>query len=697
LHKFQQDDEYTTMTGKSSFFKRFATIIGSLVGMLALAGLAGALIASLTLPAVLAARGGLTIANASLLAPQTINLAELSQKTTIYAKDGDKDVVLANFYAQDRDLISFKDLSKTVINTTLAAEDVRYYQHGAIEPQSLARAAIKGGGGSTIAMQYVKNVCIQQAELLDTQKAVVAAYNKCVQVSPGRKLADIRGAIALEKKYSKNSILAAYLNIASFGGRVYGIEAAARYYYGVHSDKLSVAQAASLLAIVNEPTTLRIDIKDNLPANKVRRDYILNNMYKNKLITKAELTTALNTQIKTHITEAPTGCMQASSNAGFFCDYVVNELLTNPIFGATSAIRYRNLQSAGWQIHTTLNMKLQKSAQKTISTYVPKTLSAFRIGSAASSIQVGTGRILAMVQSKKYNNTAEAGKGETSVNYNAGYNSTGFQPGSTYKVFTLLDWIKSGYTLSDSVNGSARTIPANNFTQCGVPYQGSPWTFGNDEAESGYMSVLTGTKGSVNGAFASMATQLDLCDIRALAEGYGVESSDGSPLKDNPPSVIGGASSVPPMSMTAAFAGVANNGVYCSPIAIDSITTLTGKSVDVPQKDCKRVTSTGVTKTAKIALHAVITGGTMGGDQTPDSAVEYGKTGTTDSAVQTWVMGTTKKVTTGVWVGNVSGHTNLRQIYSTPYCGLKGSSQAAIERHCIWRGIQTVANKLYGY
>lgn len=689
------------MTRRSSFLARFSTGLGSLLGIGVLAIFTGALIAATCLPAVFLAKQAANTAEDALhTLPSDLNLLPLSQKTTIYAKSKGKNVAIASFYQQDRTILKYDQLTKTVINATLAAEDIRYYQHGGADPQSLTRAALKqgsgGGGGSTIAMQYVKNVCVQQAELLSTKAAVSAAYKKCVAVTYARKLSDIKNAIGLEKKYSKNDILAAYLNIVPFGGRVYGIEAAAQHYYGVSAAKLTPAQAASLIAIVNDPGALRIDVPANVKANTARRDYILKRELTYKLLSAADYKAATDSKVKPNIKNQTVGCMKTTV-AGFFCDYVVNQLLTDPAFGATAGKRYLNLQTAGWQVYTTLNLDLQKSAQATMSRYVPKTSPSFNVGGAATSIQVGTGRILAMVQNKTYNNTSKTKKSETSVNYNAGYNAGGFQPGSTYKLFTLLKWLQSGRSLYQSVNGNPRTISASDFTHCGTTYQGQAWQVHNDEpGEGGYRTVQNGTQGSVNGVFASMATQLDLCQIRELAQKFGVDATDGQPLKDNPPSVIGGASAVAPMMMTNAYATVANNGVYCAPLAIDSIKTLAGKKVDVPGPDCHRVIQKSVTTDAKVALRSVITSGTMGGDQTSDGYYEIGKTGTTDSAEATWAIGSTKKVTTGVWVGNVSGHGNLRLINGMPYCPLKGSTNAALERHCVWRGIQTKANSIYG-
>ena len=238
-------------------------------------------------------------------------------------------------------------------------------------------------GASTITQQYVKNVCIQEAELLSTQSAVDAAYADCTG-GIQRKLKEARSAIALEKAYTKRQILLGYLNIAGFGGRIYGIEAAAQYYYGVKASQLSIAQAASLMAIVNNPNYLRLDVKANYAANKVRRDYVLDTELKYKFITQAQHDAAVATPIAPKITPTTTGCAGAGS-AAFFCDYVVNVVRNDPSFGKTAADRYNTLQSAGWKIYTTLDLGLQAKASTAMKAYVPAKSPAARTSAARPS------------------------------------------------------------------------------------------------------------------------------------------------------------------------------------------------------------------------------------------------------------------------------------------------------------------------
>ncbi len=697
---------------------RAGSAVSAFFGMLAIAVVAGVMVAVAVTPAI--ALTGTTAKNGLGLfeeLPGDLKISALDQKTEIYAKSGDKNVLIASFYAQNRQVVTWNEISQVAKDAAVAGEDVRFYDHGGVDPLGIVRATVANlagkdlQGASTITQQYVKNVCVQEAENQSSQKAVDAAYAVCTDASVGRKLKEARYAIALEKKYSKDQILLGYLNIAGFGGRIYGIESAAEYYYDTTAAKLTIAQAASLMAIVNNPTYLRLDDKDNFARNKDRRDYILDVELKNKLISQADYTAAIATPIAPKITQTTSGC-QAAGVAGFFCDYVVNTILSSSQFGKDQATRLANLQRSGWKIYTTLDLGIEKKAQSAMNTYVPKTSTLFSVGGASVSVEVGTGRVISMVQNKKYNNSSSSPpKSETAVNYNANYPlgaSSGWQPGSTFKLFTLLQWLKSGHTLNQTVDADPGTRAASTFTVCGKNYAslgGDPWDVGNDPGDpGGTQSVLQSTALSINGAFASMAQQLDLCDIQDVAKSMGVTPATSTTFPSIvAPMVIGGAYGVSPVSMAGAYATIANNGVYCTPVVIDKVVKTDGSQLAVPQTGCKRVLDEGVAVAAAYALRGVMTGGTASGDQTADGIYEFGKTGTTDNAYDTWMDGTTSKVTTVVWVGNngvlKKGDTRqglrLTSFDATP-CYLSGGGTAAIARHCVWHDIQTAINKEYG-
>ena len=684
--------------------RRRSGIGPALLGILGIATVAGLMLSVGVAPAValtgMSSQSGVGLFD-SLPDDYKISNLQQQQKTEIYAKRGGKNVLLASFFNQNREVVGWDDIADTVTHATLAAEDARYFDHGGVDPMGILRAIVSnvthGGaqGASTITQQYVKNVCVQQAELLPTPKQVTAAYAECTG-GIKRKLREARLAIGMEKAYSKKDILLGYLNIAGFGGRVYGIESAAQYYFHTHAKDLTNAQAASLMAIVNSPNYLRVDEKGNIPQNTVRRDYILRTELEHGLISKADYHQAVDTEVKPDITPTTTGCAQAKA-AAYFCDYVTHVIRNSTEFGATASARDAKLQSSGWKIYTTLDLDLQKSAKTAMTSYVPaKSPAGTDLGGAAVSVQVGTGRILSMVQSKRYDDSGGKGtKGAsytaTALNFNtdeAYGGSHGFQPGSTYKTFTLIDWLEHGHGLNEIVNGSPRTFPVGAF-KCASP--DAPWSPGNDEAnEGGYQTVMSATARSVNGAYASMAEKLNLCDIRDRASDLLVHRADTAPLETNPASILG-TNQVAPLSMATAYAGIANKGRVCSSIAIDRIVTSDGVEVPVPKAACHQAVPQAVAVATGYALHGVLTGGTAAADRgATGSAWGFAKTGTTDFAHSTWVVGGTTKTVTAVWVGNVRGETNLRQVSGFSGCGV-----AAQARHCLWSAIQRADQAKY--
>ncbi|WP_345482069.1 transglycosylase domain-containing protein [Amnibacterium soli] len=675
----------------------------AVLGVLGIAVVAGLMLTVGVMPAV-ALTGAHAKGGSGLFAPlpDDLKITNLQQKTEIYAKSGGKDKLLASFYNQNREVVPWADIPDTVKHATLAAEDTRFYEHGGVDPMGIIRALVSnvthGGsqGASTISQQYVKNVCIQEAELLPTQKQVEAAYGECTG-GVQRKLREARNAIGLEKVYKKDQILLGYLNIAGFGGRIYGIQSAANYYFDTDAKDLSVAQAASLMAIVNNPAYLRPDVKTNVAANKVRRDYILGVEKKEGWITADEYAKAVATPVKTKITPTTTGCAGAGS-AAYFCSYVSDIIRNDSVFGRTAADRYNKLQSSGWKIYTTLDMGLQKKASAAMRAYVPSQSPAGAdLGGAAVSVDATNGRILSMVQSKRYDETG--GKGTsgpnytaTAVNWNTDFaygGSGGFQPGSTYKAFTLIDWLEHGHGLNEIVDGTGKTWPAGSFP-CASP--DGPFAAGNDTAnEGGYQSVLRGTALSVNGVFASMASKLNLCDIRKRAEDLLVHRANGADLQVNPSSILG-TNEIAPLTMATAYAGIANKGRVCSSIAIDKIVATDGKPVKIPEANCHQGIPSSVAVATGYALHGVLTGGTAAADRgATGGAWGFAKTGTTNDAKSTWVVGGTTKVVSAVWVGNVNAQkTNLRYVYGWSACG-----KAADARHCLWSDIMRANEAKY--
>ncbi|MCY7288548.1 MAG: penicillin-binding protein, partial [Cryobacterium sp.] len=525
-------------------------------------------------------------------------------------------------------------------------------------------------GGSSITQQYVKNVLVQKCEALSDAEERSTCYDAATETSPWRKLKEMSLAVGLEKKYSKDDILRQYLNITGFGGSVYGIEAAASYYFNTTAAALTLPQAASLVAIVNNPVKFQLDEPESTTngaangyaANKERRDYILGEMLTNEKISTADHDAAIGAPIEPTITEPSTGCRTAAGSA-YFCDLVLQTLRNDPAFGADADARLANFRLGGYNVYTTLDPDLQSAAEATMTENVPKTFEDWDVGGVITSVGVGTGRVLAMTQNKDYSqDPADTGANFTGVNYNTDLSqggSNGFQTGSTYKVFTLAEWLTQGNSLDDSVNSRDRDEWGTFEDSCNGPQDyGESFAPGNDSSSDNdsYYSPLESTIDSINTGYIGMAKELDLCGIRKTAEAFGVHRADGGALEQGASAVLG-TNEIAPLTMAAAYAGIANNGLTCTPIVIDRITGPDGAELPAPQPTCTQSVTPEVAAAMSYAMERVMTrgSGTSSYYDTDPTVPMIGKTGTTDENRDTWMAGASTKVATIVGVVNVSG------------------------------------------
>ncbi|AGW42709.1 penicillin-binding protein [Leifsonia xyli subsp. cynodontis DSM 46306] len=675
----------------------------SALGFLTLSAVAGVMVVAMVAPAVavsgMAADSGLQLFEGL---PEYIKPDKLAQTTDIYAKDGTgAPVLLAAVYEQNREVVGSDQISPQVKDALIATEDPRFYSHGGVDVRAVLRAAAGnalsenvGSGASTISMQYVKNILVQRAEAIPDKAKREAAYDDATKTSIDRKLKEIRLAIGLEKAYTKDQILLGYLNIAPFGGTTYGIQSAAKYYYGVTAAELTLPQAASLIASVNEPNGLRLDREENLADNKKRRDGdVLAAMLEEGKITQAQHDEAVAAPIEPKITPLATGCHAANPlGAGFFCDYVERVIQNRKLLQDAADPERSTLTTGGYDIYTPLDLDLQRAALESMSTYVPTSAPALDLGGSLVTIEPGTGRVLAMVQNKDFNADPDDTSPEsTAVNFASDYEdggSSGFPAGSTYKVFTLAEWLKTGHSIDDTVNGNARALSLSTFRDSCQGTQGGTYSPRNDSGQTpGDMSVRAATAGSVNGAFFSMAQKLDQCEIRKTAEAFGVRRADGKPLTSYVSDILG-INEVAPIRMAAAFAGIANKGIVCSPLAIDRIVDSEGKDVPVPGPECSAAVSPEVAATMASALSGVMSG-TGSASNPRDGIPVFAKTGTSDGEHHTWFVGSTTELTTAVWVGNVQGEVSLRR-------STVGGVQGDQLRHRVWKTYMTATDAKYG-
>ena len=627
-------------------------VVSMLVVFLTLSCVGGVLSAGFAAPFV-GATAALTKASAELFEelPSDFNVQPPSQISTLLASDGTE---ITKFYAENRIVVPLNSISVNMQNAIVAVEDQRFYQHQGVDPTGMVRALVSnnaGGsrqGASTLTQQYVRNTLIETGLKNDDHKLIRDATESTV----ARKLREMKFALSLEQKYSKQQILEGYLNIAAFSPSTYGVEASSLHYFNKHAKDLTVAEAALLAGTTNAPSAY--DPKSQPELAKNRRDWVLAKMLEEKFITKQQYDEAVNSEIKLDIQDSPAGCGAAGSYA-YFCTYVVNEILGSENFGPNVAARRQLLTRGGLKITTTLNLERQSAADSVIQARTPIGGSD-GANSTIVSIEPGTGRIQALAQNTNYEDSqlvfaADAKHGGIELPDG----NVGFQPGSTFKAIILAEWLKTGHTPYQMLNASApKNYGPNTFTvSCDPDRAAGSWPVNNVAGtNAGMMTVREATKQSINTGFTEMLRDLDVCEVTKLAASMGITKADGSPL-DPDPSIALGSTPVPPLSMANAYATFASGGKYCKPIAIDQILDASGTSMAVPSADCTQAMDQGAADETAKTLRATSEPGGTAKDAVFGRPIA-GKTGTTDEAENTWFVGFTPQLSTAVWIGDAT-------------------------------------------
>ena len=573
------------------------------------------LISAMITPAVtMTAAAADSAINAFNQLPDNITLGPQAQQNSIYANRDGQPVQIATIFDQNRQVVGWDQVSPFLREAAVAGEDRRFWDHGGVDMASIFRAATSNfttgkttSGASTIDMQLVRNLLIQEALQIDDPAARKRAYSDAITDTMDRKLKEAKLAIALDKRYSKNEILLAYLNITGFGGQTYGVQAAARQYFSVDAKDVTLAQAASLIAIVQQPTLQNLKDPKYYPANKIRRDAILGEMLEEDYINRQQYDDAIATKIEDMVKLTPpaNGCLYAA-DAKFACDYVRRLVPTLDALGASPAERQRNWARGGYKLYTSIDLNQQDVAQANLDTSAPATETRFKLGAAATAVQPGTGRILLMAQNKIFD---DSGTGDpattTAVNFNTDKDyggSSGFQTGSTYKIFALTNWLQTGHSLYDVVDGTPRSFPMKSFKASCTRFCGGVYQPGNDASwERGPMTVLDATRNSVNVAFVSMGQKLDLCAIRDAATAMGVHRADGAPLDVYPSSVLG-TNEISPLAMAGAIATIGAGGLYCAPTIVDKLVGPDGAELPGQPTQCAQTIAPNIAATVAFAL-----------------------------------------------------------------------------------------------
>ncbi|MEU7876761.1 transglycosylase domain-containing protein [Microbispora bryophytorum] len=621
------------------------------LGMCGAAG--GALVAGLVLPfaggAGLAARSA-----ASVLTDLPVPLREepLPEVTRLLDRDGHQ---IAQFYYQNRQSVPLSAVAPVMRQAIVAIEDARFYEHGGLDLKGTLRAFVTntraGGirqGGSSISQQLVKNIMLSQAESeQERAQALVRSFR--------RKLDELRYALALERKYTKDQILERYLNIAYFGAGAFGVQAAAKRFFGVDAADLTLTQAATLAGAVRTPydtdPTLGDEHRDRLRA---RRDLVLGRMAELGVIGEDAARTAAADPLALHLRPEPGGC--AGSAHPFFCVYVEREVLTNPAFGYTRADRERRLQRGGLTIWTTIDPVAQRAAERAIASRVSP-----RDNQVASEtmIEPGTGRIRAMAVSKRYGRNPHDRDLGPATTYNLAADTAhggglGLQAGSTFKVFTLATALKQGMRFGDGFTIPGAYVPSYGYRDCSGKSVNDPNTVihnAGGEGGGGPLSLEMGTWQSVNIFYMRLEREVGLCDVVQTAKSLGIRRADGTSLHEVPTFTLG-ANEMDPTTVAAAYAAFAARGRYCRPMAVTAVVERDGTRTETPPA-CVTALEPAVADAVSHVLTGVFTKGTMRGQSIGRPVA--GKTGTNNGYTSAWFAGYTPALAAAVSVGDIRG------------------------------------------
>jgi penicillin-binding protein 1A len=539
---------------------------------------------------------------------QPLRIPRPQERSTIYAADGS--VLGSVYHNYNRQLVPLGRVNPATRKAVLAVEDHRFYTHGPIDIRSILRAFLanlRAGsivqGGSTITQQLVKDTITGG------------------EVTLSRKIQEAIDAFRVARTYSKNRILQMYLNEIYLGNGVYGVGAAAGYYFAEPVQDLTLAQSALLAAMIQSPA--RFDPIAHPRRARRRRNFVLRQMLALGLIDhdRGDRAVASPLSLSTRQRGAAT-----TGPTSFWEQFVIQEFLSDPRFGPTFRQRRRQLFQGGLRIYTTLDPALEGQAQRVLrdrmgGTGMPQ--------SALVSIGPDTGEIRALAVgnwsfgTQRYDLATDPGGGRSA--------------GSAFKAFTLAAALESGISPDAVYNGdSPKTIP-----NCGG---GQTWTVHNAEPGSGNYPLWLATADSVNAVFAQVIDQVGPSTVTSVAHRMGITSS----LTPVCPLTLG-TSPVSPLEMTSAYSTLANGGVHCAPFAIERVMSSSGSLLELTTPRCTRVMPADVASEETAMLENVMSFGTGTGANI--GRPQAGKTGTGNNYEDAWFLGYVPQLATGVWVG----------------------------------------------
>ena len=552
---------------------------------------------------------------------QRITFAPLAARSVVYARDG---TVLAVFHSdEDRVLVSIDQVPHHVVRAVLAAEDERFFEHGALDVRSILRAAVSNleagrvvEGGSTITQQLAK------IELLSSEKDL------------NRKLREAALALQLDKQLTKTQILDRYLNRVYFGNGAYGLQAAAEHYYRTNVQQLTLAQGVLLAGLIRDPGGA--DPFTDPTAARKRRDVVADRMHFLGHISAEQAEEVKAEPLPTPPPDPP------PQSSDYFAEHVKQELLGAEWLGDTREDRYRALFEGGLSIHTTLDPRAQQLAQGSIDAILPDDPRGFT--ASLVSVEPATGAVRALIGGPNFDESK----------FNLATDGDGRQVGSAFKMFTLMAAVESGILPTDVISG-AHPCPIEN------PAGGAVWSPGNVEGQAaGTLTVGDATIQSVNCAYARLIQRVGPEKVVDVAHRMGITKPLGPHL-----SLTLGSEPVTPLEMAAAYATLATGGARHDPYFVESVVGRGGMVLYRHPYKPEQAVSAENARMVTDVLTQVVTRGTARAASVPDRQVA-GKTGSTDENADAWFIGFTPELSTAVWMGAPQGRVSMYNVGAFP-------------------------------
>lgn len=498
---------------------------------------------------------------------------------------------------EDRIPVTIDKVPKNLQHAFLAAEDIRFYEHGGIDFRGIGRAIytyIRWGevqGGSTITQQLAKNYFLTQEQTLS------------------RKLHEAFIALQIEQKYTKNEILEMYMNQIYFGQGAYGVETAANTYFGKHVEDLDLAQSAMIAGIPKSPNYY--SPLSNPKAAKARQKTVLEQMTKYGFITKEEADKAYAEPLTyKSLNESP-------GSKKYFIDYCIQLLVDK--FGPDAVYKQ------GLKVYTTLDPDMQKAAEKAAAltpTYYTDSNKLKQPQSAIVAVDPKTGYIKAMIGGRGTDQFNRAVMAER-------------QPGSSMKPFVYLNALEQGATPGDTVQDSP------------IPGEWNPQNY--DRSFHGTVSYRTALTYSYNVPAIKVAMKYGTEKTIKLAKRLGITTLVED--DDNPAMAVGGLThGVTPLEMAGAYAGIANMGKFNKPTPIIKILDRNGKVLYEHKTNPTQAVKPESAYMMISMMEDVMTRGT--GRGAAISRPCAGKSGTTDNYHDAWFVGFTPNLACAVWIGD---------------------------------------------